>query len=157
MAAFDKLDAVQKRNYLSNMKLRKERYLALLQGSATGPFSFILIGDRPGPGAPKNTGYHHTPFYSTNNSSFWLNFGLLSRDIAESSLLWINSHMHDGQPFNVSLLKDYTASATVVALGENAAKWAVKNGVRHYKVPHPQFWKRFKSKEVYPLFELMGA
>ena len=43
----------------------------------------------------------------------------------------------------------------IVCLGKVAEKWAKKNGWEFVSFPHPQYWKRFKSKEPYPLIEFL--
>jgi hypothetical protein len=43
----------------------------------------------------------------------------------------------------------------VIALGEHAAKWCELNKVHHERISHPQYWKRFNSKKIYPLIDIL--
>ena len=137
---------------------RTATYLKLLAGQTRYLRNrVLLVGDRPGPGAPKEVGFHHTPFCSTKYSSGWINAQLEARGIAETELLWINSTHHDGTPFDVELAFK-AKPRLVIGLGGNANKWLYGAKFEAYHVvPHPQYWKRFMaSAEVdYPLFELL--
>ncbi len=117
--------------------------------------SILLVGDRPGPSAPKEPHYHHTPFYSTKHCSGWLNNALETEDIPEKKLVWVNSADEGGKPYDISMVK-HLDPRVIIALGGKAAQWLEKNGITNY-IPckHPQYWKRFHNKERYPLLDLL--
>jgi hypothetical protein len=142
----------------ARLEVRKSRYLQLLEAPAgtTIATDFLLIGDKPGPSAPADPGYHHTPFYSTKHCSGWLNAYLHVEGIPEEKLLWINAYDRLGNPFSAQIAGRARADA-VIALGHLAAKWARTVGLdkhpRFIQVPHPQWHKRFMHGETYDLIE----
>ena len=163
--SYTKLSPREQQRYAHNLVLRRNRYLANVvhYNPARGclnPGAIVLVGDRPGPGAPKDPTYHHTPFYSTKNSSAWLNIQLLRENIPEEQLLWINAYDKDGVPNDPTILLNLKPGA-IIALGGNAAKWL--KGVcgldarQFAETYHPQYWKRFRSGERYPLIDLLKA
>lgn len=150
---YSQLSESDKKAVAKRLVTRKLRYLSLLNGKLTGSVKVLLVGDRPGPAAPTDPTYHHTPFYSTKHCSGWLNACLHLEGIAEDELLWINAYDREGNPADFSLLKNLRVEK-IVALGGNAEKWLKQNGVsEYYKVSHPQFHKRFKSSERYELLD----
>lgn len=161
--SYAKLSVPEQRAYAHNLVLRRRRYLENVTHfnparGCTAPGKVVLVGDRPGPGAPKNASYHHTPFYSTKNSSSWINCLLLKEGIPEEQLMWINAYDKDGVPNAPTVLFNLSPAA-VIALGGNAAKWLT--GVcglqpgQFTETYHPQYWKRFRSKDRYPLLDLL--
>lgn len=142
----------------ARLEVRKSRYLQLLEATpgTTITTDFLLIGDKPGPSAPTDSSYHHTPFYSTKRCSGWLNAYLHVEGIPEEKLLWINAYDRLGNPFSHEKVKQVRAE-TIIALGYNAAKWARDAGLtknpRFIQVPHPQWHKRFMHGEAYDLID----
>ena len=145
-----------KRTFAKNLVARRRAYSLLLQLGRVEPFkTTLIVGDRPGPKAPDDAEYHNTPFYSTKYSGGWLNEQLVLGGVNEKRLLWINSASKAGEPFDPSVLTQHSWTH-VIALGNNAAKWLTKNDCTTFvKVDHPQYHKRFKSTEPYPLVELL--
>lgn len=141
-------DAVQQR-----LETRREIYQKLLRREQV-EVKVLIIGDRPGPAAPQDPEYHHTPFYSIKHCSGWLNALLEVNNIPEENLLWINAFDTKGQLFDMSYIEtvefDY-----IVALGGNAEKWCIKNKMYYTKVTHPQYHKRFENKKPYPLIDVL--
>jgi hypothetical protein len=167
-AFFTSLPLEQQRRFEANLELRKRRYTnvsrylqgveGLLQESQD---RILIVGDRPGPSAPVDPGFHHTPFYSTKHCSGWLNALQVEAQIPEESLVWINSTDHRGLPLPVGIL-DALDPHSIVILGGHARRWfdqaeAWKGYDFVEEVPHPQYWKRFKSKERYPLWEVLAG
>lgn len=109
----------------------------------------LIVADRPGPKAPQNDDYHHTPFHSKNGSGGWLNEQLALYGISEDTLMWVNSATWDGKKTSSDILTAHNWKY-VIALGVNASKWLSENSVKHEKFDHPQAHRRFKSKTVYP-------
>jgi hypothetical protein len=150
--AFDKLDHQLQRTIISNLNQRRKNYCAALTGKRWPEMKVILVGDRPGPGAKKlPTNHHHTPFYSTKNSSLWLNKQLAELGVDENTLLWLNAADMNGVPSHPCHIEGW-GNPSIIALGGNAAKWLDQwPGKRYTKVHHPQAWKRFHAHEPYPL------
>lgn len=159
-AAFDRLDRDAQQAMVRRLKERKQRYLQAMAGEKV-PTKVILLGDTPGPGRPDTPGYHHTPFYSTKNSSLWVNRLLGESGVPETALLWFNTTLADGHPLDGRLVSNQLQRGpAIICLGGNAEKWFTQRftyGRLYHKVHHPQAWKRFHSKEPYPLLDLLKA
>lgn len=151
--AFKKLNRSSKLEILRSLKLRKTRFCAIVQGQEVSA-KVLIVGDRPGPAAPKTSTYHHTPFYSVKHCSGWLNERLVAEGIAERDLVWLNSAAWQGNDYALDIL-DRVSVNSIVALGGNAARWLSRANKQFVKVDHPQFHKRFKSKLNYPLFDVL--
>ena len=152
------LDEVGKRAVDRMLEVRKRNYLKAMNNPEWVPNAIIIVGDRPGPAAPTDPSYHHhTPFYSTKHCSGWLNAALYLEGIPEERLIWLNSADKDGNQTNFDILLKLEPD-TVIALGENAEAWLRKSDVlsEWYKFNHPQYWKRFKNSQSYPLIEFLG-
>ena len=155
-AAFDKLPAETRDGIFKQLKIRRLLYqTALGRGYYSEP-RIVILGDTPGPGRPDTDGYHHTPFYSTKNSSLWVNKQLVEAGIDESQLLWFNTTLADGSsldPIHIFDLARY--SPAIICLGGNAEKWVRRNvpTSKYVKVFHPQFAKRFRPTEPYALID----
>lgn len=155
-AAFDKLDRSIQLKISSSLRIRLSKYLEAMRRGYTHQTRVVIIGDTPGPGRPTQPNYHHTPFYSTKNSSLWLNKMLVEADISEDALLWFNSTLADGSLLDPVHIKDLLRlKPTFIVLGGNAEKWfkAAAPDVEYVKVYHPQYAKRFRSKEPYELID----
>jgi hypothetical protein len=70
--------------------------------------------------------------------------------VYENSLFWLNSADLNGVATHPSHLEGWN-NPKIVALGNNASAWLETLGKEHFKVQHPQAWKRFRSTEPYPL------
>jgi hypothetical protein len=116
----------------------------------------LIIADRPGPKAPQQDDYHHTPFYAKIHSGGWLNAYLVDEGIEETRLMWVNSATWDNCPESTDILsvKDWPY---VFCLGLNAQKWFAKNrsdfDSKVWELVHPQFHKRFVGSHGYPLVD----
>ena len=157
-AAFDKLPRETQRDLCAQLRCRKKLYLEALQRVYSSDTKVVLVADKPGPGRPTTPGFHHTPFCGMKYSSLWINRLLLEAEIPEQHLLWFNAELADGTLLDPIHLSDLaTLNPTVIALGGNAGKYLTKHapGVRFERVHHPQFAKRFKSKEPYALIDLL--
>jgi len=144
-------------------KLLQQRLLARVVLSANIPAEFdncagsielskfVLIGESP---ANETTNKRYYPFCDIAGCSGWLNLLLNKEEINEEKLFWINAHHLDGSPNDVRLL-DLLEGKQIICLGKKAEKWVKPTGKKYVEVPHPQYWKRFKSKEKYPLIDLL--
>ena len=148
------LDSIIKYKICRRLITRKKRYLSLCSGNKIET-KFILVGDRPGPSAPTDEDYHHTPFYSLKHCSGWLNHQLELYAISEENLLWINSANSKGCETDPKIIENIDAK--IIVLGGNATKWLQRYNFQYYEVNHPQYWKRFKSAYKYPLLDVLAA
>lgn len=155
-AAFDKLPQNIQLGISRALRHRMVMYIQAMGRGYSHETRAVIIGDTPGPGRPTTPGYHHTPFYSTRNSSLWLNRQLVEAGIDEHKLLWFNAELADGSELPGHHIQDILRiKPKFFVLGGNAEKWFRKAapGVEYTKVYHPQFAKRFKSKEPYALID----
>lgn len=155
MTLFSKLPLETRQGILNRLQARKARFFKCVKNARSLSTKVLLVGDRPGPGAPTDPSYHHTPFYSIRNCSGWLNKQLHDAEIPEEDLLWVNSADKDGVVSDGSFLVNLEGTQVIIALGGNAAKWCAKQGLAHELIHHPQYWKRFRSKEPYVLIPLL--
>lgn len=117
--------------------------------------SVLLVGDRVSP-----RGQEGLPFVSSfaAGCSAWLAAQLDAAAVSERQLYWINAHTQDGASTNPRFL-EYLRPAAIIALGREAYQWVERYGVTCHQppsfiVPHPQFWKRFKHQQRYPLHDV---
>jgi hypothetical protein len=158
LSAFKKLSPILRHKLICRIKQRKLDFLHLQQYGmmrhADEEHRILLVGDRPAPSAPDDPEFHYTPFGALWNSSLWINQQLENAEIPESSTAWINAHHFDGRPNSLELLKRDWKS--IVVLGGNAEKWAVKSGAQFHRAAHPAYWKRFNSGLEYPLINFLN-
>ena len=137
-----------------------ERFrLRIKTNAPTGAGSYtrgvvLLVGERTS--HPEQNKYH-APFCSTKGCSGWLNAKLEEAEIPEKELFWINALDNDGTPMNLRKIYDELEPRQVLALGNVARDHLQKAGISHGMVPHPQYWKRFKHKEPYPLITVLKS
>lgn len=105
-----------------------------------------IVGEKPSGTSPFKRSY---PFNDTTGCSGWLNDQLAKASVDERRLFWVNAFNLDGSENDSSMISELQPKK-VICLGKVAEKWAKKNGWDSISFPHPQFWKRFKSKEPYP-------
>ena len=139
-----------KRTFARNLVLRRRSYVDFKSGLIEDHKELLIVGDRPGPGSkslPKD--HHNTPFYAKTYCSGWLNSMLVGAGISEEKLLWINSATFEGLPTSYDVLNH--GWKHIFLLGNNAEGWFKKSNssLSFQKFDHPQYHKRFKSKESY--------
>lgn len=113
----------------------------------------LIVGDRPGPGTNPNA-TDVVPFNYHANCSGWLNNQLI---IDEDELSWLNAYDIKGQETSIAELNLRLPAKCIIALGNNASKWLAKYKIHHIKTYHPQYWKRFKHNEPYPLIQIINS
>lgn len=149
---FDRLDVETKAAIKSRTAFRQARFIAAEKPTKG---SVLLVGDRPAPDAPNDPTFHFTPFGAEHHSSLWLNLQLHNARIPEERLYWVNAYDRNG---NASSYEALDTDAQVIVLGGNANRW-VCSGTHicgQWLVQHPQAWKRFHSKEPYPLIDYLA-
>lgn len=161
-AAFDKLDSDVQRQFCQNMNIRRDWYRGVMGGcmgqQTMAHIEAVILGDTPGPGRPNDPDYHHTPFYSTKNSSLWMNKQLVEAGIDERKLMWFNTTLADGTPLEQGKVTQFFKyNPKIICLGGNAEMWVRRIAPTpvYVTVYHPQYAKRFKGKEPYALIELL--
>lgn len=116
------------------------------------PGSIMLVGERTS--HPERNKYH-APFCSIKACSGWLNTLLEAAGVPETKLFWVNALDNDGTNVNLRELYDIINPPSVIALGKVAEHALAEQGITAISVPHPQYWKRFKSKQEYPLIPIL--
>jgi hypothetical protein len=96
---------------------------------------------------------HHAPFCSTKACSGWLNKLLCEANIDEKDLFWVNALDNDGTPVDLGSMHAHLKPGKVFALGKVAERQLAVYNVTYTAFAHPQYWKRFKSKQPYPLID----
>jgi hypothetical protein len=114
--------------------------------------SIMLVGEQTS--HPERNKYH-APFCSIKACSGWLNSLLEEANIPEDRLFWVNALDNDGTEVNLTRLYEQITPPLVFALGNIAKAQLTKHNLPYIHVPHPQYWKRFKSKEAYLLIPLL--
>lgn len=97
----------------------------------------------------------HAPFCSTKACSGWLNKLLCEADIDERKLFWVNALDNDGTSVDLGALYSYLKPKHVFALGKVAERQLAVYNLPFLAFSHPQYWKRFKSKQAYPLINAL--
>lgn len=114
----------------------------------------LLVGDRPGPGWRSRT--LTWPFISAlrTGCSSWLAETLEEAGIGEHQLYWVNGFTKEGAAIDAAFVHVLQPAVTI-ALGNSAARWCKALLVEHEEVHHPQFWKRFHSRQRYHLTTIL--
>jgi hypothetical protein len=95
------------------------------------------------------------PFTGIGASSLWLTEQLISWGVSENDLYWVNAKSPLGDDLDPSFIEKLRPKK-IIALGNLAEGWCRFVAKCQFStVEHPQFWKRFRHKEPYPLKELL--
>ena len=113
----------------------------------------LLVGERANYKGPH---FFLVPFASMTRAgcSAWLTEQLIMHGVMERQLYWINAQRIDGTWTDHQFIQSLKPSK-IIALGGIAERWCLANHIEHQSVTHPQFHRRFKSKEPYPLMDLL--
>ena len=130
-------------------------------GPGTGNIKgrYLIVGERPGNEA--SLGQRDAAFFSVSGSSAWLRNQIFSiDDLHPDDFYFINAFDRENNPTDLSFIEG-CAFERIFALGGVAKEHLSKEDHLKDKVSnhyHPQYWKRFRSKEEYPLItELKGT
>lgn len=113
----------------------------------------FLVGERT---SHPEKNKHHAPFCSTKACSGWLNKLLCEANIDERDLFWVNALDNDGTPVDLGSMHSYLKPVHAFALGKTAERQLAVYNIAYTAFTHPQYWKRFRSKEPYPLINALG-
>lgn len=111
----------------------------------------LLVGDKFGEHKDVDMMYQ-SPFASLSNlgCSTWLSNQLQEAGISEQSLLWINAdQLTDGWLAQVNI------PPKIITLGDTAESTVLGLGLSSRSTTHPQYWKRFRYGDHYPLIDLI--
>jgi len=108
---------------------------------------FLLVGER-------SSDPRDLAFYSSKRSAHFLNEALWEAGFQEHELTLTNAltYLKEERP-----LRQLYGGRTVIALGRVAQGVCLRQGVPFLPAPHPQFVKRFKSKQRARYVELLRA
>lgn len=112
----------------------------------------LLVGEGPNPKVKYSHLRYLGPFCDTSNQgcSKWLAEQLETALVPEHKLYWVNAYDKTQQVTDHRFI-DRLQPLKIIAMGKVAAQWARASGHQFVHVEHPQHWKRFHSKEPYPL------
>jgi hypothetical protein len=114
--------------------------------------NILIVGDTPGPDA---NGFN-VPFVGSG-SGLWLLQKMEQADIDEKNLYWINAYDDFGGHANPEFLNELKPSR-IIALGKRALCWCDEHATNHIveSTYHPQYWRRFKNGQEYPLIKMLS-
>ena len=114
------------------------------------PRSIVLVGDSFAE-RKDNDPYYQWPFASFSNEgcSRWLTDQLDIIDVRENELFWINADQ------DLSTLNSFLRQPAI-ALGAEAWQKLERLEIDSIGISHPQYHKRFASKEYYPLVNIIS-
>lgn len=95
--------------------------------------------------------FYQWPFgsFSKSGCSHWIVSQMMANKIQENQLFWIDADK------DLSMMSQLVRATNIVALGDYASKRLSSMNMRHTRVEHPQFHKRFDSNNRYPLFDII--
>ena len=142
--------------------MSKERYLRRIELSyltnapvGVGAFksgNILLVGEQASD--PSNAPEQQA-FCSDKGCSGWLNRLLEAENIPEEKLFWVNAKNNDNSPLDLGKLVAALKPSAVLALGMIAQCYCSAYNIDYTSFKHPQYWKRFKSKDPYPLISYL--
>jgi len=91
------------------------------------------------------------PFCDHVGCSGWLNQRFKATEIQEERLFWVNILNNDGSVIDIKALVDQLKPDKIAALGNVAFEHCKNTHLDVYHFYHPQYWKRFKTREPYQL------
>jgi hypothetical protein len=95
------------------------------------------------------------PFCSTRACSGWLNWQMELHNLEEDHFFWLNVLNNDGTAIDLNAAVARLRPSAIISLGNIARNACVKSGITPVHFSHPQYWKRFRSKELYPLIPFL--
>jgi hypothetical protein len=115
------------------------------------PGNILIVGDTASNPLIDNI---DLPFVHWEGCSPWLAMQLDYAGVPETELYWVNGFRLDGGIQSKDFV-DELQPRLIVALGEEAARWCEIADLKHTRVEHPQYWKRFRHADQYPLVNLL--
>ncbi len=90
------------------------------------------------------------PFVSVEGSSGWVSDQI--PDIDERGLYWVNAVTPDGHPEHPGFIEEMQPKG-IIALGSVASTWLKEAGYTYERIDHPNYHRRYRDGETYPLQE----
>jgi hypothetical protein len=137
---------------LTRFRLGSKTKAPVGAGNYTPGVKVLIIGEQT---SHPEVNKYHAPFCSIKACSGWLNAQLCDAKIDEKDLFWVNALDNDGTPVDLGAMYSYLKPQFVFALGKVAERQLEKHKVPYTAFAHPQYWKRFKSKEPYPFIQVL--
>lgn len=100
--------------------------------------SYLFVGEI---GAKPEARTADLAFFGMENSSGYLNKALDDAGYSDYEMAFTNADRHDGQKIQ------WPDTRRVIALGKRAEQECGARGLKHFALPHPQYWKRFHASE----------
>ena len=145
MVVYDYTDFVAPSHtlYPEIYKARTGQHLLSVASAGSGSGKIALIGEAFAERENQDPWYQW-PFgsFDLGGCSNWLTAILNYCEIGEEELFWVNAD----QDFTIP------EGMRVIALGSKAS---LKLDIPHEVVQHPQYWRRFRKNEVYPLIDML--
>jgi hypothetical protein len=151
-------------NYLGPNEWKTPRDTPFLNESVIGnpKAKFLFVGEKAG-------GPHDLAFYSDQRSSHFLNECLWEAGYQEHELAFTNAYTMGGKPRRIETLtgarhrdlqretsyRTFDGPQTIITLGELAHRRCEIEELEHFQAPHPQYIKRFKSRQRWRYVELL--
>lgn len=146
------IKTIRDHNLMSRIAIRQELAVKTKPPFGMGNFkkgNILIVGEQSA--KPPLHPIGQDPFCGMKGSSKWINLQLETWNVSEEKLFWINALNLDGSKADVSKIVKLLKPSRVIALGNVASNLCIENSIHHIKIPHPAYWKRFKSKIKYPL------
>jgi hypothetical protein len=119
----------------------------------------MLVGDRVNPFVPFDEG-RRLAFVSHQGCSHFLHQALVANFLAQGTRYYLtNAYKSHVRKANMEMLNEeiqLVKPVKIVALGGVAAQYLSDLGQEFTRTYHPQYWKRFKNKELPELIKLVG-
>lgn len=124
------------------------------QGPGIGhwyPGVTLMVGEQINPRAAVSL---YWPFVAAGGSSLWLAERLEEAKTNERDFYWINASEPDGGATDAAFVRKLMPQR-IVALGAKANLWCKRNKLNCVELQHPQYWKRFRDGDAYPLIDAL--
>ncbi len=127
---------------------------------APGGRTTLILSDRSSGTNAVQDGF---PFIALDRGgcSAWLNEILEANGISERGLYWVNVNSMDGTEIVNGSFIDRLRPIQIITLGNEALDWfegyesMFLNKFNHVHLHHPQYHKRFRSRELYQLISIL--
>jgi len=133
----------------SDLSFRSRQHPLDIRSAGNWDAKIVIVGESFADQKDEDP-FYQWPFASFSNQgcSQWLTTQLDLAGVNEKDLLWVNADQ-----LSSSMLNDRRQQ--IFALGKVAEKTLFEFGLGFKTCEHPQSWKRFNSKEAYPLIDLI--
>jgi hypothetical protein len=137
--------------------LNSKTALSIAAGKPDRTRVIIIVGERPTTILNKLDACDNlvVPFGSLRGCSGWLNKQLHVANVPEEKLFWLNAYDGFGKLTDLKKYVTLLNPVTTITLGNVASDECKKLNIEHEFYYHPQYWKRFRNKEQYPLINCL--